>query len=453
MKCANWTLLLHMVMAALPLAVVVAAPAQAGCTTLLDLDGEVKLRLRLADDEQSAQCRRSLDAPILSWYRSISDSNVWLEGEDITLDVHGSGIVEVEIRTEASGGHFDFVGLQRIVIGDGAFAGFTDSFADVTSDPDPETYSFFLQHNKQRFDAQLQLLLAGNDDTEAQQQQLLDDAWGNRELVMTVRRVSQACWMKAWVTGDVEVPRIYHGDVAWFRTADEPVKEGMMVGTMADTDLAESFSTVTTASPEAALDLAASLGLISAEEREEAAADLPQQASQSAQSNGSFSQWLREETRAGEGEDGDNFGLNLAAIDLDANPGSDAGAAAMLSSAFTLALSGRVMDYAPDEQAQSAEIDFQTSLVQATVGLGDQGGNRIPFGLGELEGWFTTTGNDDDFIVGFLAGELESESKYSLGGMVAHGSGAVAASAPRILKIGVLAKFAARRGAFSCTGP
>ena len=90
---------------------------------------------------------------------------------------------------------------------------------------------------------------------------------------------------------------------------------------------------------------------------------------------------------------------------------------------------------------------------QATVGLGDKGGNRIAFGLGNLQWWFTTTGERDDFIVGILAGELETQAKYSLGGMVARGTGAVAASAPRILRIGLVTKFAARRGAFSYTGP
>jgi len=196
------------------------------------------------------------------------------------------------------------------------------------------------------------------------------------------------------------------------------------------------------------------MGFIIDEHQAEVAPEVAQIEEEEEQIQGedqSFAQAIRELSRPEDGEEGDNFGLNLVALDLDANPQSDFAAAKMLTSAFTLSLSGRVMDYAPDEETDSARVDFHISEVQATVGLGDQGGNRIPFVLGDLQGWFTTTEYGHDFIVGFLAGKLESKGKYSHGGMVREGSGYVAAEAPRILKIGVVTKFAARLGAFSCT--
>lgn len=430
---------------ALVAATFAAASLSAECTVLRDgRDGSIDLELRLPDGENSVQCRRDISAPNVSWYRSMPETTVWLDGEYVHLDIYASGVVEVEIRIEESGATFDFVGLHRIQISDGAFAGSVASFGDVTIDPNPKAYSLLLSHNRERFMAQLPLATEAQADG-SQLQEELDTAWGTKELVMTVRRILQPCWMTAWVTGDVAEPRFFHGDVAWFRTSDERVKEGMMVGTVGDTELAETFEFDEPPSRDAALDLAERLGLISAEEREEAATDPEEDAApdEPDEEPETFSQWMQEELRPDEGEDGDNFGLNLVALDLDANPGTDAAAAAMLSSAFTLTLSAGLMDYGPDEDSGGAEIEFRPSLVQATVGLGDKGGNRIGFGLGSLSGAFATAGESGNFIVGFLVGELETKGPYTLEGVT---------DSPRKLKIGVLAKFAARRGAFSCTG-
>ncbi len=427
-------------------ALLVATPVSAECTVVRDRnDGSVELELRLPDGEDSVQCRRDLSAPNVSYFRSIQETTVWLTGEYVDLDVYASGVVEVEIRIGESGGTFDFVGLHRIGISAEAFDGYVASYGDVTIDPNPKSYSFVLETNRERFMEQLPLATENQSDDDSQLQDELENVWGTKKLVMTVRRVHQPCWMMAWVTGDVAEPRYFHGDVAWFRTSDVRVKEGMMVGTLGDTELAETFEFDEPPSRDAALDLAERLGFISAEEREEAAAEPEEDAvpDPPGEEPETFSQWMKEELRPDEGEDGDNFGLNLVALDRDADPGSDAAAAAMLSSAFTLTMSAGLMDYSVEEDSGGAEIEFRPSLVQATVGLGDMGGDRIGFELGSLSGAFAAAGESGNVIIGFLVGELESTGVYTLEGV---------AESPRKLKIGVLAKFAARRGAFSCTG-
>lgn len=480
-------------MALLPAAV--AAPLSAECTTDHS-EGNPWFRdswsfeLRLPDGEESAECRLDLDRPPdwLGLFPGLAvedepeSNDDGVEDDDpdtepppgppsrwrfhenrLDLAVHASGTVEVEVRYVGSAlDHFP--GVLQLRFREGELTGFSGSYADVTVDPGPKRYSFDLALLADRLRANLVARAEIEQFTEAD----LDALWDSPELVMTVRRIRQSCWMAAWVTGDVPEPRRFDGDVAWFRTSDVKVKEGMMVGTLADADLAETFSSEPIMSADDALALAERLGIPThggagtagggeeqdGEDQEQDGEDQDQDGPEDSEVEpGTFAEWLREETAAGEDEDGDNFGLNLVALDLDANPGTDAAATAMLTSAFTLALSGKVWAYGPDEDTGGARIDFRTSLVQATVGLGDDGGGRIPFGLGSLQGWFSTTEKSGDFIVGFLVGELESDGKYSLGGVVPHGTGTIAAEAPRTLKIGVVAKFAARRGAFSCTGP
>ncbi len=409
---------------------------RAECQLVRQDDSYQHYKLSLPDGQDSAECRH----PTYALDADIPFDSIPFGG--LKLEVQGEGLLEVDVRWAGSdvAAHGGILGL---VVTRGDSLGVTASYGDVVLDPSPKIYVFEFAANLLRL--RRYFTLWDSDMTH-------EEAWAGTELVMTVRRVNQTCWMKAWVTGDVPVASLFHGDVAWFRTSDEPVKKGLMMGTASDTDLAEAFSTQSAPSAAGALDLAAQLGFITEEEKEElepevAAMDEAQNEVQG--EDASFAEWLRQETRAEEGEAGDTFGLNLVAIDLDADHQTEIAAAQMLTSAFSLALSGNVVVSKDDDGTSMLEI--RPSVVQATIGLGDQGGNRIPFGLGELSGTFSPTGRNRDFIVGFLIGELESEGKYSLEGMVPHGTGAIAADEPRVLKIGIVTKFAARRGPFSCT--
>lgn len=424
-------------------------------------------KLRLPDGEDSAECRMVLSGapdwrglfPSLPQTGGPENENGesdgetesstgfpeppeppsrWLlHGEKVILEVTASDVVEVEVKYVGSAKDH-FPGVLHLSLGAGNLGAVTGSYADVTVDPNPERYEFNLTLLADR----LRTLLVLRAQTEEFTEEDLDQLWDTPELVMTVRRIRQACWMAAWVTGDVLEARRFDGDVAYFRTSDERVKEGMMVGTLGDVELAETFTGEPMTSAADALALAERLGFISEEEADEV--ELPDEEAPAAPDPQSetFAEWMKRELRPDEGEDGDNFGLNLVAIDLDADPSTDAAAATLLGGAFTLTLSAGVTDYGPEAEGDGAKVDFRPSLVQATIGLSDKGGDRIGFHLGSLSGAFQTLGQNRDFIVGFLAGELETEGKYILEGVT---------SSPRILKIGVLAKFAARRGPFSCT--
>ena len=128
---------------------------------------------------------------------------------------------------------------------------------------------------------------------------------------------------------------------------------------------------------------------------------------------------------------------NLADIKADVTPKTDEGAAAMFAGAFTMAISGRVGQ--ADDQPRLVVVP---SLAMATVGLGDKDGDRISFELVEGNPLSIDAAKvTDDFIIGTIKGELETEGTYTLEGVT---------SRARKLKINVVANFAARRGSLSC---
>jgi len=267
------------------------------------------------------------------------------------------------------------------------------------------------------------------------------------EIVVTARRIHEYCWMDAYVTGDVPRSRRFFGDGAYFNTAVYPVKKGMMVGTIGETqthDTVAGFGTVDT-SKEGALDLAAQLGLISEEEAEQAAEDIEHEEGNPEEEqaeSGGFAEWAQQQLRAEDPSEGDNFGLNLADIKADETPETIEGAAAIFARGFTLTLSGRAdLEQGPMEEPVPRQVDVTPSTVTATVGLDDEG-DRIPFEMIDSSSpQIEFTNVNDDFITGLLVGELETKGHYTVEGIT---------SSPRKLRIKFVAHFAARRGSLSC---
>jgi hypothetical protein len=219
-----------------------------------------------------------------------------------------------------------------------------------------------------------------------------------------------------------------------------------------------------------ALSMAARMGFLSEEEAEEAAQD-----GEDAEEDGEtteeneepegeapgFAAWAREELRADDPSEGDNFGLNLTDLKGDVEFESNAGAGAMLAGGFTFTLSGRVdiseFDVGPQQDEAPRLFTVTPSTITATVGLSDEG-DRIPFEMpegGQVSGTIGLEKEDLDFILGSFGVGLETKGVYTLESWgptrdgVTYNSAGVAIS-PRKLKIQVAVEFAARRGSLSC---
>jgi hypothetical protein len=290
------------------------------------------------------------------------------------------------------------------------------------------------------------------------------------EFVIVLERRLEVCEMRATVSGDIAGE--YFGDVAYFNTSKEYVKRGMMVGTIGETQTHEEvagFGTVDVSRDEA-LSMAARMGFLSEEEAEEAAQD-----GEDAEEDGEtteeneepegeapgFAAWAREELRADDPSEGDNFGLNLTDLKGDVEFESNAGAGAMLAGGFTFTLSGRVdiseFDVGPQQDEAPRLFTVTPSTITATVGLSDEG-DRIPFEMpegGQVSGTIGLEKEDLDFILGSFVVGLETKGVYTLESWgptrdgVTYNSAGVAIS-PRKLKIQVAVEFAARRGSLSC---
>ena len=63
------------------------------------------------------------------------------------------------------------------------------------------------------------------------------DMIGALELIFVARRVEDYCTLSASVSGDIN--QHFFGDVAYFNTSRFPVKKGMMVGTIGETQTHE----------------------------------------------------------------------------------------------------------------------------------------------------------------------------------------------------------------------
>ena len=270
--------------------------------------------------------------------------------------------------------------------------------------------------------------------------------------------------MSASISGDVD--RQVFGDLAYFNVSQMPVKKGMMVGNMIETQHSSDAgvfnpdSIVGSSDVGSALSLAAELGLLSEEQAEEAGQDLNRAIAQAGDDDPgeTFEEAVREEIRAEDPSQGDNFGLNLADLKSDVEPETNAAAGAMFTSAFTLALSGRmdiggVQGATPDGELLPENFEIVPSTVSATVGMSDQGGGRIVFELpenGTYAGAIKIDRQNPDYIIGRFGMELETRGAYNTEGFVQQGSGVVARDKPRKLKVEVDATFAARRGSVSC---
>ncbi len=246
--------------------------------------------------------------------------------------------------------------------------------------------------------------------------------------------------MTASVSGDIN--NYFSGDSAYFNAVEHPVKKGGMVGTIGEEqtrEMLDGFGSVDI-TREGALDLAAQLGFIDEEEAEEAAENTEveggNQEEEQAES-GDFSEWVEQQLRAENPDEGDNFGLNLASIRADVTPKNEEGAWGMFLGAFSMSISGRI-DQFDDQQ----RFSVMPSLVMTAVGLSDKGGDRISFEMQEgnpLE--IVAKKDSNDFITGTIKGELQTKGPYTLEGVT---------DKPRKLKITIDANFAARRGSLSC---
>lgn len=275
------------------------------------------------------------------------------------------------------------------------------------------------------------------------------------ELVAVARRVEGDCVMSATVSGDVN--RHVFGDAAYFNISHTPVKKGMMVGNIAEAETIKMVSQIGSgnidASVEGALDLAAELGLMDDEQRAEAEESLEQTSPQNSGNTGgsgdSFEDFMQAELMAEDPTQGDNFGLNLVDMKSDVTPKDDGLAGAMFANAFTLTLSGRIsisdFDVGPTQGDEERMIQVTPSTVTATVGISEQGGDRIAFELpegGAVAGTIEIKRENPNYIYGQLGANLETKGPYTLEG--------VTGDTARKLEVQVIANFAARKGSLSC---
>lgn len=422
------------------LALAVAPPVSAGCTEsppLFDLD--------LPDGQDSAECRFEIEAPDWEWWMERDEQGEELgsysiEQDGLTLNVRGSGVLQVEIRFEGAGLEA-YPGALQLIVRESNVTGLADEFSTFVVDPDPETYSFTYAVEAETLLAHIRSFRAQVSTSTEAAIQRLDERW-DVELVMTARRI-HGCWMSAWVTGDVPATRHFTGDLAYFLASESSVKQGAMAGSLADTELHEMADGIGNIgmTRDEALDLAVSMGLMSAEERNEMGrGDVDEQPQN--ESGETFSSWARQALGPGAGEEGDDFGLSLADLKMDQTPKTYQRAISMFSGAFTLTLSGKAQPvYNPT--AGALPIGVRPSSVTAAVGL-LEGSGRIPFEMIEEQGFnggFQTLEDNPDVVIGAIWGPLETESVYTLEGI---------ASSPRKLKINLVAQFVALRGSLSC---
>lgn len=420
-----------------------AAPAWAECTES-SAGGDRVFDLRLPAGQDSVQCRWDLESLVSETLveRASSGGEVspssFIWGGDVILNVRGSGLLLVDIGFQGSGLEA-FPGTLELAGGD--LSGWRNRFSAKVRDPNPKSYRFLWGAHERTLVAHIRDFLRQDPMPSSRAKELLDDRW-DIQLVMTLRRV-HGCWMSARVTGDVSTvrgdaasPRLFSGDLAYFLFSEAPVKKGMMVGSLADTDLHEMADGIgeINSTRDEALDLAVRMGLLSVEERNELGREDVDQEAPVAEGE-SFSEWVQQELRPGAGEDGDNFGISLADIDMDVTNKSVGGAVDLFARGFTLTLSGRL-------DSQSVTVSTAT----ATVGL-LEGAGRIPFEMSEgaqMSGAVQPLGEGHpDVIVGTVSGPMETKGVYTLEGI---------ASSPRKLRIHLTAEFIARRGSFSC-GP
>lgn len=421
-----------------------AAPAAAECRFYRDREGEpLVYDLRLPDGQEREECRFEVDRP--QWEaaldpqyaeeQGVADMPFWPLGPEVKLNVYASGQVVVETRFVGPAVS-EFPGSLTTILGS-EMAYFSDGFSFALRNPNPTRYEFQpAAAPVRRFVQQM-----GGQTREA-----LDQRWGATEIVMTVRRLRQPCWMEARVAGDVPETRLFTGDYAFFLASDTPVKKGMMVGSLGDQELHEELDGfgATALSRDGALDLAASLGFLTEEERDAAGttgtgAETPTEG----EGNSAFSDWVRQELRPEAGEDGDNFGLSLTDVKADATPKERAAVEQMFRNSFTLTLSGQA-DVVNATDNAGAAIIVRPSAVTATVGLDDKDGHKISFELtqgGALAGEFQTVDESMEVVWGYVIAQLTSKGVYTLEGVT---------SSPRKLKIIVAAKFFARQGSFGC---
>ena len=200
-------------------------------------------------------------------------------------------------------------------------------------------------------------------------------------LTLVLNRVKDYCTMSASVSGDLGGHTF--GDVAYFNTAAYPVKKGMMVGTIGETQTHESvdgFGTVDV-SREGALDLAAQLGLISEDEAEQAAENVEDgvRNQQEAQAeSGGFAESAEQQLRADNPIRGGQLRSQPGRYQgPTSRPSTDVGAAAMFSGAFTMSISGRVGQANNEHRI----VVGAQPLAMATVGISDKGVIWISFEL------------------------------------------------------------------------
>ena len=249
-----------------------------------------------------------------------------------------------------------------------------------------------------------------------------------RNFVLKVTLLGGECSFWADVSGDAG--GAYQGDVAYFNALEEGqgVEKGMAAGTVADAGMHDQLQGL--------------MGMMGgfAKMAEEMGLEVDEETKRKLEAiDGQDSQAV-EETRAFEQEvlhsGSDNFGLTLQA-----QPGGTSnrlgGLAALLGVAgFNLGASGQA--YVPQGPGLEGALDFQPSMVYATVGLTDADSQGVKFVWEEGKPGYAVLSLQRDTGSPVVRGTLEAEL---------HAEHVYASGRP---KIHVTATFVAREGIQSC---
>jgi len=274
------------------------------------------------------------------------------------------------------------------------------------------------------------------------------------QVVAVLERLADKCSMSAQVSGDVSGH--YFGDSAFFNARKTAVQQGAMAGTLADesmheelqglvgmmgafAEIAEQQGVETGLTGEVKADLGLNEeGKVDDAYKGEDALQTPAQKK--------TEMALNEFLMPPEGEAGDNFGLSLSDIDLGHDQSTDVQPGAQMLSAFTLTLSGAIVEGFNWEDDELQSAGFQVSVSDLTMTAGAAAGTgAIKFKPPEEDGGFSLSviPLDNNMIAGTLSADLETEGPYILPGV---------SDEPRKLSASVTAHFFAGRGFKSCIG-
>lgn len=246
------------------------------------------------------------------------------------------------------------------------------------------------------------------------------------QLILVIEHLQGRCALSATVSGDVRGH--YVGDVAYFNAHETAIREGFAAGSISDPESIEMMA-----------DFIDSMTAM-AQAVEESGIDSGAEGSATMQGGFAFREFAKRELAPEPGETGDNFGLSLTDVKQGKlNAAQDP--VAMLSSAFTLTVSGNISSAV--ETGAGPGFDVTPSTVVAKVGL-STGGGSVPFELNEQGNVRVTLipqgSSGSDYVFGTLKGNLNTENHYSIPGV----------ADDELLSIDIDATFTARRGAFGC---